>query len=355
MQLFENGFKYTIIDSLHPSHFERLVKTLRSRTNFVIGSLAVADMLTGLLVPLNAAHEVTDFHPNMCAAALGALTFGATVSMQHLMVISVDRFVAVSLPGDIGDLYRAYLTPNPIQADIDPGSLRSRVTGYPTRYRDIVTYKRLGVVVGIIWPLQFVLGFLPLFGVRNRDWDEVHCKLFELIAIWQLHLLIVVSVVCPLTIMSICYVRVFILSRRRFKRIQAMATTAAALSGWNQTMKKVKATAGLCVYFLLSWTPYGVIAAIMAATKQETVPPYWVDISLTVGFGNSFGNPVLYFLSQKSARDAVKETFWPKAKKHTPSVRLLTINVKPAAAGGTGSVATEGGSVSREGTRSTHV
>nr|KAG5714941.1 hypothetical protein BaRGS_000429 [Batillaria attramentaria] len=250
-------------------------------------------MLTGLLVPLNAAHEVTDFHPNMCAAALGALTFGATVSMQHLMVISVDRFVAVR---------------------------------YPTRYRDIVTYKRLGVVVGIIWPLQFVLGFLPLFGVRNRDWDEVHCKLFELIAIWQLHLLIV-----------------------------AMATTAAALSGWNQTMKKVKATAGLCVYFLLSWTPYGVIAAIMAATKQETVPPYWVDISLTVGFGNSFGNPVLYFLSQKSARDAVKETFWPKAKKHTPSVRLLTINVKPAAAGGTGSVATEGGSVSREGTRSTHV
>ena len=69
-------------------------------------------------------------------------------------------------------------------------------------------------------------------------------------------------------------------------------------------MRKVKATASLCVYFLLSWTPVAIIAGVRAISGHDNIPDYAVDLAIILAFGSSLGNPVLYFLSQQNVRKA---------------------------------------------------
>ena len=61
----------------------------------LMGSLAIADLLTGMLVPLSAVLKVVTVPPTLCLAAIGILSFGPTVSMQHIMLIGIDRYIAV--------------------------------------------------------------------------------------------------------------------------------------------------------------------------------------------------------------------------------------------------------------------
>ncbi|KAF2367173.1 G protein-coupled receptor rhodopsin-like [Trinorchestia longiramus] len=113
---------------------------LRSVTNLFIVSLAVADMSLGIMVlPFSVTVEVFDtwlFGPLWCSVWLAVDVWMSTSSILNLVVISFDRYVAVTRP-----------------------------VSYPT----LMTSTRAKVLIGVVWVTSFVICFPPLVG-----WNDKH-------------------------------------------------------------------------------------------------------------------------------------------------------------------------------------
>ena len=75
---------------------------LSGPTNTFIVSLALADLLLGVLVlPLSAVYEVLDtwiFGRYLCFIWLSVDVWTCTSSILHLVIISMDRYIAVTHP-----------------------------------------------------------------------------------------------------------------------------------------------------------------------------------------------------------------------------------------------------------------
>lgn len=111
---------------------------LRTTTNAFVCSLAVADLLVGLMVlPFSNANEVLRFWvfgPIWCSVWLAVDVWLCTASILNLVAISFDRYVAISRP---------------------------------FKYHNLLSPKRGKVLVGCVWILSFVICFPPLIG-----WNE---------------------------------------------------------------------------------------------------------------------------------------------------------------------------------------
>ncbi|XP_018020834.1 probable G-protein coupled receptor No9 [Hyalella azteca] len=113
---------------------------LRSVTNLFIVSLAVADMSLGIMVlPFSVTVEVFDtwlFGPLWCSVWLAVDVWMSTSSILNLVVISFDRYVAVTRP---------------------------------VSYPNLMTSTRAKILIGVVWVTSFVICFPPLVG-----WNDKH-------------------------------------------------------------------------------------------------------------------------------------------------------------------------------------
>jgi len=113
----------------------RISSKLRGPTNTIIVSLAIADLLLGVLVlPLSAMYEVTDrwlFGKHLCFIWLSVDVWTCTASILHLVAISMDRYIAVT---------------------------------HPVTYPNIMTSKRTKLLIASVWAISFIICFPPLVG-----------------------------------------------------------------------------------------------------------------------------------------------------------------------------------------------
>lgn len=118
-------------------------KKLRGATNLFIVSLAVADLTLGLVVlPFSAMFEVFGvwiFGSLWCSVWLAVDVWTCTASILHLVVISLDRYIAVT---------------------------------HPITYPNIMTSKRAKLLILGAWILSFVICFPPLVGWNEKDTDD---------------------------------------------------------------------------------------------------------------------------------------------------------------------------------------
>ncbi|KAM8970871.1 D(4) dopamine receptor [Sarcophilus harrisii] len=125
-------------------------RALQTPTNFFIVSLAVADLLLALLVlPLFVYSEyqggVWTLNPALCDALMTMDVMLCTASIFHLCAISVDRFIAVSVP-----------------------------LNYSRRQLG----RRQLLLIGAVWGLAFAVAAPVLFGLnRAPDRDPAVCQL----------------------------------------------------------------------------------------------------------------------------------------------------------------------------------
>jgi len=168
-----------------------LERNLRNVANYLIASLAVADLLVAALVmPLAAVNEVSSrwFHgPGLCDAWTSFDVLCCTSSILHLVVISLDRYWAVT-----------------------------RVDYIHNR-----SASRIWLMVGLSWALSAVISVPPLFGAGDpkRDADTT-----GICAINHNRGYAVFSTVCafylPLLAMMIIYARVYQAARSRIRKQQ---------------------------------------------------------------------------------------------------------------------------------------
>ncbi|XP_015605162.1 5-hydroxytryptamine receptor [Cephus cinctus] len=184
-----------------------LERNLQSVANYLILSLAVADLLVACLVmPLGAVYEVTHewaLGPELCDMWTSSDVLCCTASILHLVAIALDRYWAVT--------------------NID--------------YIHHRTGRRIGLMIAVVWLVAFLVCIAPLLGWKDQHWEmrviqEKFCLVSQDVG-YQIFATIS-SFYLPLFVILILYWRIYQTARKRIRR--RVGQPANAPQGTMKTM-----------------------------------------------------------------------------------------------------------------------
>ncbi|MEE6479704.1 hypothetical protein FKM82_012342 [Ascaphus truei] len=255
-------------------------RRLRSMTNCFIVSLAITDLLLGLLVlpfsALNLLHEEWPFGATFCNIYTSLDVMLCTASILNLFMISLDRYYGVTAP---------------------------------LRYSMFVTPTRVAIAMGVIWVVSLMVSFLPIhLGWNTKDksiqnYGDNECKLElnkEYVLVDAL-----LTFYLPLVIMCLMYYRIFKIAREQAKRINH-ANCSNTVNPVLPTVREHKATVTLAAVmgaFIICWFPYFTVFTYQGVNEIE-VDETACLIVLWLGYANSALNPILYAALNRDFRTA---------------------------------------------------
>ena len=254
-------------------------RNLRNLTNYLVCSLAAADLLVPILriICLNISVYAGEwvFGKAWChvSSMFGVLLCGA--SILHLCAISIERLIAIK---------------------------------WPLSYDLKVTPKRIVILLIYIWLQSLVLAIFPALGLAEHRFNPVmsECEIN-----WLKHptltiLLLVFYFFLPVTIMIVAYVIIFKEVRRNSRRISAIecAANQGASNVLKREMKAVKTLAVVVGVFFIMWMPYFVTTTIRAFGGDSAIPGALQRTVITLAYGNSCCNFVIYALMNSQLRNA---------------------------------------------------
>ncbi|NWY15037.1 DRD2 protein, partial [Aphelocoma coerulescens] len=164
-------------------------RALQTTTNYLIVSLAVADLLVATLVmPWVVYLEVVGewrFSRIHCDIFVTLDVMMCTASILNLCAISIDRYTAVAMP-----------------------------MLYNTRYS---SKRRVTVMIAVVWVLSFAISCPLLFGLNNTgEGHEKECIIANPAFVVYSS---IVSFYVPFIVTLLVYVQIYIVLRRRRKRV----------------------------------------------------------------------------------------------------------------------------------------
>ena len=251
-------------------------ESLRTISNRFLASLSIADVLVGLVIDpywivircWNSRRVQRKLF--MITKMLWIHTTAATT--LNSCCVSIDRFIAIR---------------------------------FPFRYQDSLTKRRCFAVIILVWFISLSLPFL-MFSRERKDRKE----LFEFITI----------TIClvPLLVVSFCYILIFKLARKQFRRI--LETTNIPDSGENirvrvvQNLKAIKTVGFVLSACIITWMPSVVLRSVKFYYTEEgrsrrkviSVVGLWVD---AIAFTSSAINPLIYYFRNSDFRRAFRRTF----------------------------------------------
>lgn len=277
-------------------------RRLRCLTNCFIVSLAVTDLLLGLLVlPFSALLQLNTEWPLgavFCNFYISMDVMLCTASILTLLAISVDRYLAVTMP---------------------------------LRYASLVLPWRVAVTMASVWTVSVAVSFLPIqMGwntvngtVQNQGpWaPERKCR-FELNRPYVLTDSLL-TFYLPLVAMCWTYLQILRIARAQAKRIiSARPTCVTSYNSRNNpststtvvssvtavALREHKATVTLAAVigaFVVCWLPYFILFTVLGLKEHpdpSTVPEF--QIVLWLGYANSALNPILYGALNRDFRSA---------------------------------------------------
>ncbi|KAJ8368249.1 hypothetical protein SKAU_G00082770 [Synaphobranchus kaupii] len=183
-------------------------KALQTTTNYLIVSLAVADLLVATLVmPWVVYLEVVGewrFSKIHCDIFVTLDVMMCTASILNLCAISIDRYTAVAMP-----------------------------MLYNTRYS---SRRRVTVMISVVWVLSFAISCPLLFGLNNTATrDDSLCVIANPAFVVYSS---IVSFYVPFIITLLVYVQIYVVLRKRRKRVNTKRTFHGADGDANTTMKE---------------------------------------------------------------------------------------------------------------------
>ncbi|XP_043936285.1 D(2) dopamine receptor A-like [Protopterus annectens] len=186
-------------------------KALQTTTNYLIVSLAVADLLVATLVmPWVVYLEVVGewrFSMIHCDIFVTLDVMMCTASILNLCAISIDRYTAVAMP-----------------------------MLYNTRYS---SKRRVSVMIAVVWVLSFAVSCPLLFGLNNTATRTiVKCSIANPAFVLYSS---IVSFYVPFIITLLVYVQIYVVLRRRRKQV-AIRTNSRTMEVEAQGQIKNKCT-----------------------------------------------------------------------------------------------------------------
>ncbi|KAM4713092.1 trace amine-associated receptor 1-like [Anableps anableps] len=240
-------------------------KQLHTPTNTLIQSLAVADLLVGVLVfPLSMSFSLSSclYVDNMfCKIRDSFDILLSTCSIMHLCCISVDRYYAVC---------------------------------HPLTYRSKISLHVVIIMIAVSWGVSALIAFGVIISRLNPEECEDMCFLDAVMANYVGSIL---SFYLPVVIMLCIYLKIFVVAQRQARSIQTRARTGATASKMER--KATKTLAIVLGAFLICWAPFFLCIFFSAPVPvMETLN--WLALS------NSTLNPFIYAFFYTWFRSAFK-------------------------------------------------
>ncbi|XP_041977706.1 adenosine receptor A3 [Aricia agestis] len=264
-------------------HVFRRDRRLRRRTNYYIVSLAIADLLVGVLGIPFAILASVGLPRNLyaCLFTTSVLVMLCTISIFCLVAVSVDRYWAIL---------------------------------HPMYYSRNVRTKTAILIISACWAAGAVVGLLPLFGWHAAVDDSPGCYFVEVMDYNYLLFLYFATIVTPSVLLAGFYAHIY---RVVVKQMSAVVTVEGG-QGREGTMlrvlgaaqkREVKATQNLAIivfFFIICWIPLYTINAIKAFMPTLDIPNTLTYFCIIFSHLNSAINPLLYAYHLKDFRAALK-------------------------------------------------
>ncbi|XP_056100546.1 trace amine-associated receptor 13c-like [Rhinichthys klamathensis goyatoka] len=246
------------------SHF----KKLHTPTNLLILSLAVADLIVGLIViPLMGITFIEScwyFGETFCSLFLFIAFMVVSASLGNLVFISVDRYIAVS---------------------------------DPLRYTVRVTIDKVVCCIIINWLCSSIYSVIILYNTmfypdtHNRCYGDcsVYFKFEHVVAD------LIVTFVAPSSVIMSIYVKIFCVAKHQAKVVNSVA-------GASRSQRKAAKTLGIVVMvYFMCWIPYYIVTLIDG--NESSVE---FNVTCWILYMNSCMNPLIYALFYKWFRISAK-------------------------------------------------
>lgn len=310
-----------------------LTRKLHTPANFLIGSLAVTDMLVSILVmPISIVYTVSktwSLGQIVCDIWLSSDITFCTASILHLCVIALDRYWAIT---------------------------------DALEYSKRRTMRRAAVMVAVVWVISISISMPPLFWRQAKAHEELtECMVNTDQISYTLYSTFGAFYV-PTVLLIILYGRIYVAARsrifktpsysgKRFTTAQLIQTSAGSSlcslnSASNQeahlhsgaggeggsplfvnsvkvkladnvlerkrlcAARERKATKTLGIIlgaFIICWLPFFVVTLVWGICKECSFDPLLFDVFTWLGYLNSLINPVIYTVFNDEFKQAFQK------------------------------------------------
>jgi len=242
------------------------VRSLHPPSKLLLSCLAITDLCVGLIAqPLYASFLLSQEHSRHCYYSAGlsnviSVTF-CGVSLTMLTGISVDRLLALLLG---------------------------------LRYRQVVTLKRVRLLVAILWLSSVAFAIALVF--------------YHDIVIRITYIVMLSCVVSS----TFCYIKIYVTISHHRAQIQdenhQQPNGGESLPNTARYRKTVSIALWVQMTLLACYIPYGIISIFaLTGLRSPTFDLAW-DLTLTLLFSNSTLNPCLYYWKMRHLRQVVTGT-----------------------------------------------
>ncbi|XP_053316379.1 glucose-dependent insulinotropic receptor [Spea bombifrons] len=247
----------------------KLIRKNHCKSYIFILNLAAADLLVGLMCIMEALDDLYDgdFDRNLffCLLRLCFTVTPCIGSMLTLLLISLDRYLAVKLP-----LY----------------------------YIKIMNKKSICILITVLWIISFFVGHMPLIStsLQQSNYSGI-CGLFYAAKSDYLYILCflvflpaLLTVVCLHTAVG----RIAYFHHKRIQKTRVLSGLPTNPQGQSSHFKAARTVLIVIICFTLSWGPYYITGIIQATCSSCQLVDLLKDILFLLGEINSLLNPLIY-------------------------------------------------------------
>ncbi|XP_074472536.1 trace amine-associated receptor 1-like [Sebastes fasciatus] len=236
---------------------------LHTPTNYLILSLAVADLLVGIIVfPFSMAFSLSSclYHEGLFCKVRGSFDVSlSTASILNLCCISIDRYHAVC---------------------------------QPLTYRTKINHRVIVVMILLSWGVSALIGISIIIAGLNNEKCKERCLIDVLI---ENTIGPILSFYLPVIIMLCIYLKILMVAQRQARSIQntICQSTKSGATASKMERKATKTLAIVLGVFLLFWTPFFLCVTFLPFSN-DSVPVPVIETLNWLTLSNSMLNPFIY-------------------------------------------------------------
>jgi hypothetical protein len=252
--------------------------SLRSATNICLASLAMSDLMTGIVsIPLVIICSLTQDYYGTCIATDMLSRFISISTALHLLIVTLERYTMIV---------------------------------HALKYNLLITMKRVVVVLLATWTTSAFVTLVQMAWRSSSDDDDAHRK-EDVIYGFSC---VVGIVLIPLAIMAYSYLRIFVALRHQLQIIQRLnspAERSTRLRKRKVERKAVTIFGCMIITFICCWLSYFLDGIREDLGSDAFNYPEQVQVVLMfLRFVSALINPLLYTFLKEDFKRAVRATLF---------------------------------------------